>query len=99
MCEFLFEFVACLGRIVYANYIRVDNQKIDTVLNFPRPTSLNYIRSFLALNGYYRRFVNGFSCISSPLTNLTQKIVKFQSSQACDNSFQELKKRLTTATL
>ncbi|WMV18648.1 hypothetical protein MTR67_012033 [Solanum verrucosum] len=45
---------------------------------------------------YYRRFVEGFSSISSPLTKLNQKTVKFQWSKACDKSFQELKKRLTT---
>ncbi|WMV60292.1 hypothetical protein MTR67_053677 [Solanum verrucosum] len=41
--------------------------------------------------------VSGFSTIASPLTKLTQKTVKFQWSEACEKSFQELKKRLTTA--
>ncbi|WMV07690.1 hypothetical protein MTR67_001075, partial [Solanum verrucosum] len=54
-------------------------------------------RSFLGLAGYYKRFVQGFSSISSPLTKLTQKIVKFQWSEACEKIFQELKKMLTTA--
>ncbi|WMV28751.1 hypothetical protein MTR67_022136 [Solanum verrucosum] len=43
------------------------------------------------------RFVEGFSTIASPLTKLTQKTVKFQWSEACEKSFQELKKRLITA--
>ncbi|KAH0738137.1 hypothetical protein KY290_036842 [Solanum tuberosum] len=55
------------------------------------------IRSLLGLVGYYRRFVERFSSISSPLTKLTQKIVKFQWSEASEKSFLELKKRLTTA--
>ncbi|WMV30700.1 hypothetical protein MTR67_024085, partial [Solanum verrucosum] len=55
------------------------------------------ITSFLGLTDYYRRFVEGFSSISSPLTNLTQKTMKFQWSEACEKSFQKLKKRLTTA--
>ncbi|WMV09241.1 hypothetical protein MTR67_002626, partial [Solanum verrucosum] len=59
--------------------------------------SFDYIRSFLCLDGYYRRFIEGFSSISSPLTKLTQKIVKFQWSKASEKIFQELKKRLTTA--
>ncbi|XP_070031963.1 uncharacterized protein [Nicotiana tomentosiformis] len=46
---------------------------------------------------YYRRFVEGFSSISSPLSRLTQKKVKFQWSDACEKSFVELKKRLTSA--
>ncbi|XP_073025121.1 uncharacterized protein [Primulina eburnea] len=46
---------------------------------------------------YYRRFMEGFSKIARPLTQLTQKGVRFQWSEACERSFQELKHRLTTA--
>ena len=49
--------------------------------------------------GYYRRFVEGNSSISSPLTKLTQKTIKFQWYEACEESFQELKKRMTTPVL
>ena len=55
------------------------------------------IRSFLGLAGYYRGFVEGFASISSPLTQLTQKKAKYQWSEACEKSFQELKDRLTSA--
>ncbi|WMV45946.1 hypothetical protein MTR67_039331 [Solanum verrucosum] len=77
--------------------IQVDSQKIEAVKQWPRPTSATNIRSFLGLAGYYRRFVEGFSSIASPLTKLTQKKVKFQWSDDCEKSFAELKTRLTTA--
>ncbi|KAH0732763.1 hypothetical protein KY289_003951 [Solanum tuberosum] len=93
--EFWLESVEFLCHIVSGDGIRVDAQKIEAVQNFPRPSSPTDIRSFLGLAGYYRRFVEGFSSISSPLTKLTKKIVKFQWSEACVKSFQELKKRLT----
>ena len=67
------------------------------VYSWLRPTSPTDIKSFLGLVGYYRRFVEGFLSISSPLTKLTQKTIKFQWSEACKKSFQELKKRLTTS--
>ena len=51
----------------------------------------------MGLAGYYRRFVDGFSKIVTPMTALTQKGQKFIWTEACENSFQELKKRLTTA--
>ncbi|XP_070036945.1 uncharacterized protein [Nicotiana tomentosiformis] len=51
----------------------------------------------VGLGGYYRKFVEGFSTFASPLTKLMQKAVKFQWSDACDRSFQELKSRLTMA--
>ena len=47
--------------------------------------------------GYYRRFVENFSKIATPLTKLTQKNVKFVWSDACEKSFHELKKLLTSA--
>ena len=47
--------------------------------------------------GYYRRFVEGFSRISTLLTRLIQKEVKFEWKEKCEQSFQELKTRLTTA--
>ncbi|XP_070036808.1 uncharacterized protein [Nicotiana tomentosiformis] len=63
----------------------------------PRPISVSDIRSFLGLAGYYRLFVEGLSPISYPLTILTQKKVKLQWSDACEKSFEELKKRLTSS--
>ena len=71
--------------------------KIEALQSCPRPRFLTDIRSFLGLADYYWRFVEGFSSISFPLTKLTLKIVKFQWSEACKKSFQELTKRLTTA--
>ncbi|WMV19109.1 hypothetical protein MTR67_012494 [Solanum verrucosum] len=73
--------------------IRVDSQKIEAVRHWPRPISPTYIRSFLGLAGYYRRFVEGFSSIASPLTKLTQKKVKFQWSDECEKTFSKLKTR------
>ncbi|KAH0682737.1 hypothetical protein KY285_020250 [Solanum tuberosum] len=95
-CEFWLQSVAFLGHIVTSEGIRVDSQKIEAVKQWPRPTSATDIRSFLGLAGYYRRFVEGFSSIASPLTKLTQKKVKFQWSDDCEKSFAELKTRLTT---
>ncbi|XP_070034784.1 uncharacterized protein [Nicotiana tomentosiformis] len=79
--------------------IKVDPQKIATVKDWPRPTTLTEIHRFLGLVGYYRMFVEGFSTLASPLTKLTQKAVKFQWSDACEMSFQELKSRLTSASV
>jgi len=55
------------------------------------------VRSFLGAVGYYRRFVKNFLKITSPLTNLLKKTTKFEWSNKCEEAFQELKRRLTTA--
>ena len=77
--------------------IRVDPQKVEAVRKWPRPTTPTDIQSFLGLVGYYRRFVESFSSIDAPLTKLTQKKMKFVWSDLCENSFEKLKDKLTTA--
>ncbi|KAJ4701059.1 Retrotransposon protein, putative, Ty3-gypsy subclass [Melia azedarach] len=96
-CQFWLDRVAFLGHVISANGIYVDPQKIEAVVNWERPTSVTEVRSFLGLAGYYRRFVEGFSKIAGPLTKLTRKNVKFEWTDDCEQSFQELKKRLTSA--
>jgi hypothetical protein len=59
--------------------------------------SVGDIGSFLGLARYYRRFIEGFSSISKSMTELLKKDKKFKWTPACEASFQELKKRLTTA--
>ncbi|KAI5341879.1 hypothetical protein L3X38_009754 [Prunus dulcis] len=77
--------------------IYVDPQKVEAVVNWSRPTSVIEVQSFLGLAGYYRRFVEGFSTLAVPLTRLTRKRVKFEWSDECEESFNELKTKLTTA--
>lgn len=55
------------------------------------------ICSFLGLAGYSRRFVEDFSSVASPLTALTQKNAKFIWTDFCEESFQGLRQRLTSA--
>jgi len=96
-CEFWLRLVAFLSHIISFEGIRVNPQKTEAVRNWPRPISLTDIWSFLGLAGYYRHFVEGFSFIVSPMTQLTQKKVKFLWFKSCEKSFQELKTRLTSA--
>ena len=73
-----------MGHVVNQSGISVDPKKISAVLKWQRPTSVAEMRSFLGLAGYYRRFVEGFSLISAPMTRLTQKAVKFEWSKECE---------------
>ncbi|CAL9029144.1 unnamed protein product, partial [Prunus brigantina] len=96
-CQFWLDIISFLGHVISAEGIYVDPQKIEAVMNWPQPTSVTEIRSFLGLAGYYRRFVEGFSVIAASLTRLTRKGVKFEWSDECEKSFTELKTGLTTA--
>ncbi|XP_022883139.1 uncharacterized protein LOC111399887 [Olea europaea var. sylvestris] len=83
--------------MVIAQAIDVDPAKVEVVTNWPRPTSVGKVHSFLGLAGYYRRFIEGFSKIAGPMTQLTRKGVKFQWTEKCEKCFQELKQRLVSA--
>ena len=85
------------GHVVSKEGIKVDPQKIKAVIEWRKPTNVTELRSFLGLAGYYRRFVKDFSRIAVPLTNLLKKTTKFEWSNKCEEAFQELKRRLTTA--
>ncbi|CAA0835697.1 Uncharacterized mitochondrial protein AtMg00860, partial [Striga hermonthica] len=76
-CELWLDRVAFLGHIVTAKGIEVDPSKIEAVSNWNTPKNAGEIRSFLGLAGYYRRFIEGFSRIAQPLTQLTKKDTKF----------------------
>ncbi|KAA0037242.1 pol protein [Cucumis melo var. makuwa] len=77
--------------------VYVDPAKIEAVTSWPRPSTVSKIRSFLGLAGYYWRFVEDFSRIASPLTQLTRKGTPFVWSPSCESSFQELKQKLVSA--
>ena len=86
-CEFWLDSVAFLGHVISKDGISVDPKKVEAVVEWTRPNNVTEIRSFLGLAGYYRRFVEGFSRLAVPLTRLTQKGVKFEWSEECEQSF------------
>ncbi|KAK5784835.1 hypothetical protein PVK06_039374 [Gossypium arboreum] len=96
-CEFWLREVSFLGHVVSASGIRVDPNKISAILNWKPPRNITEVRSFLGLAGYYRRFVKGFSTIATPMTKLLQKDVKFEWTEKCQKSFDQLKTYLTEA--
>ena len=96
-CEFWLDKVIFLGHVISKEGVMVDPAKIQAVKDWNRPKTVTEIRSFLGLAGYYRKFVEGFSKLAMPLTQLTRKGTKFEWTDKCESSFQELKKRLTIA--
>jgi ribonuclease HI len=89
--------VSFLGHIITDGGISVDLAKVSDVLKWEPPQTIKEIRSFLGLAGYYRRFIEGFSKVAKPLTSLLEKDKEFKWTDACQASFEELNKRLTSA--
>ncbi|XP_052732508.1 uncharacterized protein LOC108341297 [Vigna angularis] len=96
-CEFWMKEIQFLGHVVSAGGISVDPAKVKAVLDWESPRSVTEVRSFVGLAAYYRRFIEGFSKIVAPLTYLTRKDQPFAWTDRCEESFQELKKKLTSA--
>lgn len=76
-----------LGHVVSKEGIKDDPQKVKAITEWPRPTNVAEIRSFLGLTSYYRRFVKDFLRIASPLTNLWKKAAKFEWTEKCERAF------------
>ena len=89
--------VAFLGHVLSEGSVSVDPEKVSRVQDWPVPRSVAEVRSFMGLAGYYRRFIQDFSKIATPIMRLTGKDVPFVWSEACQQAFDELKTRLTSA--
>ncbi|XP_052734096.1 uncharacterized mitochondrial protein AtMg00860-like [Vigna angularis] len=91
--------VKFLGHVISSQGIAVDPTKVEEVLQWERPKTITEIRSFVGLAGYYRRFIESFSRIVAPLTQLTRKDQPFVWTDKCEKSFLELKQKLTSASI
>jgi hypothetical protein len=78
--------VVLLGHVISKGGISVDPSKVQDVLSWNAPMSVGDIQSFLGLDGYYWRCIEGFSKISKPMTELCEKDKKFEWTSACKAS-------------
>jgi hypothetical protein len=70
---------------------------VASVIEWESPKNAGDIQSFLGLAGYYWRFIENFSKIAKPMTELLKKDKKFEWTDSCEASFQELEKRIVSA--
>ena len=96
-CSFFQQEVDYLGHVVGINGVKPDPAKIKAIKEWKQPKNVKEIRSFLGLAGYYRRFIQDFARIATPLTNLTRKKTPYQWTSSEDAAFNELKTKLTEA--
>jgi hypothetical protein len=93
-CEFWIGEVPFLGHIISNGGISIDPAKVKEIMAWSIPTTVTKIQSFLGLAGYYQRFIEGFSKIAKPMTSLLEKGREFKWDKKCQDSFDQLKKRL-----
>lgn len=96
-CHLLKEKVVFLGHVVSKEGVLPNPENIDKVVNWPVPRNVSDVRAILGLGSYYRRFVPNYSRLVHPLTQLTQKKIKFVWTRDCQAAFDELKRTLVSA--
>ena len=72
-CSFKVWEVEMLGLIIGLNGIKMDSKKVEAINDWPIPSKVKEVQSFLGLANFYRRFINNFSKIAKPLHELTHK--------------------------
>lgn len=108
-CAFFQRQVGYLGHIISRQGVSTDPAKVAAVAEWQRPKHVSELRSFLGFASYYRRFVEGFARLSSPLHKLVAELVGSKSRRGsgraietawtpeCEQSFEALKTKLVSA--
>ncbi|XP_056118703.1 uncharacterized protein LOC130096084 [Rhinichthys klamathensis goyatoka] len=107
-CAFFQEEVSYLGHVISSHGVATDPKKIEAVAQWPHPTTVLELRTFLGFVSYYRRFVEGFAKLAAPLHKVVAMLTGGKSSkrgqeittawsEQCEEAFQALKQVLTTA--
>ena len=97
-CIWMVDKLIFLGYVVTGDGILPDESKVRAIVDWPAPTTLTELRSFLGLAGFYRRFVKRYSEIAAPLTDLL-KLNQFGWNDTAQAAFDEMKVKLTQAPL
>ena len=96
-CTFFQPEVPFLGHVVGREGVHTDPLKVSAVQDWPVPTDVAAVRSFIGLCSYYRRFVPKFATIAAPLHQLTKKGARFLWDETCQRAFDELKRVMVSA--
>ena len=95
-CHFIFKEGIVLGHVISYRGIEVNKAKVDLMSNLPPPRMVKEVWSFLGHVGFYKRFIQDFSKIASPLCKMLVKETPFVLYEECKQAFGALKKIWTS---
>ena len=83
-----------LGLILERGVTRMDPAKIAGIRDWPTPTTVKQVHSFLGFCNFYRAFIRGFSHLAKPLNNLTKKDTPWTWGEEQQKAFNTLRERI-----
>jgi hypothetical protein len=89
--------VEFVGFMVTAKGLRMSDRKIEAVQTWPTPRTVKNVQEFLGFANFYRRFIQNFSHLTHPMTQLTKKDEPWKWSAQCEKAFRDMKKRFCEA--
>ncbi|KAE9118319.1 hypothetical protein PF010_g8269 [Phytophthora fragariae] len=94
-CMFATQRMEYLGHELSVDGVRPLDRLVTAVREFPKPRDATEVKRFVHLAGYYRRFIEGFGAMMSPMTKLLRKDVEWEWGEAQDDAFERVKEALT----
>ena len=98
-CVFFKDRVQFCGHEIDKEGLHKTREKIEAVVNAPRPENVSQLRSFLGLVNYYNRFLPNASSVLQPLHQLLEQNSKWQWTEQCEQAFTEAKRLITSEQL
>lgn len=95
-CEFFKNIIEFLGHKIEESGTLPEKAKVQTISEWPIPTNLTEIKSFLGFTGYYQKFIRNFASLAEPLTRLLKKDVRFEWGPDQNTAFSSLKNACPT---
>ena len=96
-CFFDQRSIEYLGVIISEGRVKMDQAKVHGITNWPTPKTLKNVQAFLGFCNFYRRFVQDFSALTHPLSQLTKKDTPFTWGDAQEKVFRTLITAFTIA--
>jgi hypothetical protein len=96
-CEFAKAEIMFLGHLIGEGQVKMDPRKIQAIVEWSAPKSVPELRSFLGLANYYRRFIEGYSKKTTPLSDLLKKSRRWEWTVDCQQAFEKLKTAVASA--
>ncbi|EED23163.1 gag/polymerase/env polyprotein, putative [Talaromyces stipitatus ATCC 10500] len=96
-CEFHVQETDFLGHRITQEGIQTEKEKVQAIRDWPQPRNLKELQSFIGLINYYRRYIENYAKIMTPMFKLLKKEIPYEWNEEQQKAFEEAKKRLTTA--